>query len=100
MDGHLRVEEASARGEAVPVAYVELTEAEEREVLATLDPIGAMATYDAALLGELLEGVDTSSDELRSMLDAVAKQAGLVEQFDGIGLDDDVPELPEAPVSR
>lgn len=99
VDGHLRVEEASARGEAVPVAYVELTEAEEREVLATLDPIGAMATYDAALLGELLEGVDTSSDELRSMLDAVAKQAGLVEQFDGIGLDDDVPELPEAPVS-
>lgn len=33
------------------------------------------------------------------LLDAVAKQAGLVEQFDGIGLDDDVPELPEAPVS-
>lgn len=41
VDGHARVELALRRSEAtVPVLYVELTEAEERLVLAALDPIG------------------------------------------------------------
>jgi hypothetical protein len=44
VDGHLRLELALSRGEpTVPVAYVELSEEEERLVLATLDPIGALA---------------------------------------------------------
>src|SRR5918994_388953 len=44
VDGHLRVELALSRGEpSVPVTYVELTEAEEHLVLASLDPIAAMA---------------------------------------------------------
>jgi ParB-like chromosome segregation protein Spo0J len=44
VDGHARIEEAISRGEAsVPVLYVDLSDDEERLVLATLDPIGAMA---------------------------------------------------------
>ena len=40
VDGHLRVELALRRGEtAVPVLYVELTEEEEKIVLAAIDPI-------------------------------------------------------------
>jgi hypothetical protein len=44
VDGHLRVTLALRRNEpTVPVIYVDLTEQEEALVLATLDPIGALA---------------------------------------------------------
>jgi DNA modification methylase len=55
VDGHARVEEALSRGEAtVPVLYVDLDPEEEALVLATLDPISAMANTDDAKLRELL----------------------------------------------
>jgi ParB-like chromosome segregation protein Spo0J len=55
VDGHLRVALALDRGEStVPVAYVELSEADEQVALATIDQITAMAyTDDAALVGLL-----------------------------------------------
>ena len=47
VDGHLRVELAIASGQpTIPVVYVELSEDEERIILSSLDPIGAMATAD------------------------------------------------------
>ena len=47
IDGHARVGLAISRGEPlVPVLYVDLTLEEERLVLATLDPIGALAGTD------------------------------------------------------
>ena len=47
IDGHLRVALALRRGEpTIPVKYVDLTDAEERLVLATFDPIGALAVRD------------------------------------------------------
>jgi ParB-like chromosome segregation protein Spo0J len=47
VDGHLRIERALARHEpTVPVTYVELSEDEERLVLASLDPLAAMATAE------------------------------------------------------
>ncbi len=50
VDGHLRVELAISRNEpTVPVTYVELGEEEERVVLASLDPIGALARPDEDL---------------------------------------------------
>ena len=62
VDGHLRVELALARGEpAVPVTYVELSEDEERVVLATLDPLAAMADADATKLAELLRDLAPGS---------------------------------------
>lgn len=70
VDGHLRVEEASARGEAVPVAYVELTEAEEREVLATLDPIGDLANYDRDKMLDLMDGLNMA-EPIADMLAAI-----------------------------
>ena len=55
VDGHLRVELAISRNEpTVPVTYVELSEDEERLVLASLDPLAAMATADTDLLSALL----------------------------------------------
>lgn len=44
VDGHLRVSLAISRGEAtVPVSYVDLDEEEERLILATYDPLSALA---------------------------------------------------------
>jgi len=58
VDGHLRVDLAISRHEpSVPVLYVDLSPEEEALVLATLDPIGAMATTDEAKLNELLAGI-------------------------------------------
>jgi hypothetical protein len=75
LDGHLRVELAIAAGEAsVPVTYVELTEEEERLVLASFDPLGAMATADARRLEDLLASLKPSDDALREMLSGLAEQ--------------------------
>jgi hypothetical protein len=70
VDGHARVEEAITAGATVPVLYVDLDEKEERFVLATLDPISAMADFDSDVLSELLETVDLGGlDGLASMLE-------------------------------
>lgn len=58
IDGHLRVELAAERAEQVPVVWVQLTPEEEAIVLATLDPLAAMATTDTDRLRELVGGVD------------------------------------------
>src|SRR5947199_2114870 len=75
VDGHLRVELALARKEpAVPVTYVELSEDEERVVLATLDPLAAMADAEATALAELLSSLEPVDDGLRALLDDLARQ--------------------------
>lgn len=72
VDGHARIELAMARGEpAVPVVYVDLSEEEERLVLATFDPIGAMAQTGAEALQSLLDSVVTDG-ALAEMLQAYA----------------------------
>jgi DNA modification methylase len=102
VDGHLRLELALARGErTVPVTYVELSEDDERLVLASLDPLTAMATAEADALATLLAGLDPSDDELRSLLDDLAREYGLDTDRTGLLDPDIVPELPAEPyVSR
>ncbi len=78
IDGHLRVELALQHGaQSVPVKYVELSEAEERLALATLDPLTYMAETDAAALGALLEGVNTGDAALQEMIAQLAEENGL-----------------------
>ena len=58
IDGHLRVETAIKNHEkSIPVKYVELTEDEEHMVLATFDPIAAMAEADEKMLQELVNSI-------------------------------------------
>jgi hypothetical protein len=77
IDGHLRVELALARDETmIPVSYVELTEAEERLVLATYDPLGDLAFADPARLGELLSEITPSSAEVTELLGNLAHATG------------------------
>jgi len=79
VDGHLRVSLALRHGmTAVPVKYVDLTEAEEALVLATLDPIGAMAKTDSDKLAELLKAAhEGSSLEMARVLEGIARQEHL-----------------------
>jgi hypothetical protein len=76
LDGHLRVGLACRDGEeAVPVAYVELSEEEEAAALASGDPIGAMATTDHAKLNALLDGVDVADAALTDLFDTMLTDA-------------------------
>ena len=77
IDGHARVGLAIARGEPrVPVLYVDLTLEEERLVLATLDPIGALAGTDREILDTLLAEVSSSDSAVQSLLDDLAHDRG------------------------
>lgn len=58
VDGHLRVEEARKAGvTSIPVAYVDISEKEEKLVLAALDPIAGLAVADDKILSDILNEV-------------------------------------------
>src|SRR5438093_6382214 len=98
VDGHLRIELALARKEpTVPVTYVELTVDEERIVLATLDPLAAMADAETEALAQLLAGLEPADEALRELLDDLARQHGIDGLQAGLADPDDVPEVPEQP---
>jgi hypothetical protein len=75
IDGHLRAE-TLGDGD-VPVLVLDVNEAEADKILATLDPLAAMADSDAAKLDELLRGVNTGSESLQMLITQTAAQAGL-----------------------
>lgn len=78
VDGHLRVALAiSEHQPSVPVLYVDLSDEEEALVLATLDPIGAMARADKEQLDALLRDVQTGEAAVQELLASLADEAGL-----------------------
>jgi DNA modification methylase len=98
VDGHLRIELALSRDEpTVPVTYVELTEDEERLVLASLDPIGAMAEAEALALESLLADLEPADADLRAFLDGLAGQHGMETVYAGLVDPDETPDVPEEP---
>lgn len=79
IDGNLRVMLAMRRGDkVVPVTYVDLTEAEERLALATLDPITGMAQANAHIFAQLLDRANTGNADLMEYLDQFAQEIGAV----------------------
>jgi hypothetical protein len=94
VDGHARVALALARKEpSVPVLYVDLSPEEERLVLATLDPIGALAGRDDERLSALLADVAVDDAGLQALLDSLAASVPRL----GLTEPDDVPELAAEP---
>jgi len=72
LDGHLRVSEAIKHGEAeIPVTYVELTEQEELEILATFDPIKELAGKTKKRAQALAERVRANTDALRQLVESL-----------------------------
>ena len=99
VDGHLRVALALSREEpTIPVSYVELDPREESLVLASLDPIAAMATTDQDKLRSLLEQAEVNDQTLR---DALGDAAGLSNHPKPGNTDaDDVPEERRTEIQR
>lgn len=81
VNGHLRVSLAMRTNQpAIPVKYVDLSESEEALILATFDPISALATTDKAKLDEILADVQTGSAAVQEMLAGLAESAGLYQE--------------------
>lgn len=79
LDGHERVSQALESNDAqVPYIEVDLDEAEEAYVLATLDPIGAMAGKDDAKLNELLHQINSGEAGIQAMLSALGPKEASV----------------------
>ena len=76
IDGHLRVETLGDR--EVPVLVLDVDEREAAKLLATYDPLSAMAEADPALLDDLLREVETANEALKAMLDELAKESGAI----------------------
>lgn len=70
IDGHARQEEALRRKDpAVPVLVGTWSEQEEIKILATFDPIAAMAQQADDIYRELLADVETDNEDLQGWLD-------------------------------
>ena len=98
IDGHLRVETMPT--ETVPVLVLDVDEAEADKVLATLDPLAAMAEADAAKLDAILRDIDTGSEAVQKMLADVADDAGLYQDDAKEIVEDDIPEPPADPITK
>lgn len=67
VDGHLRAEITPEA--LVPVLVLDIDDAEALKLLATLDPLAAMAETDCGVLSALLADIDTDNQAVRAMLD-------------------------------
>jgi hypothetical protein len=70
IDGHLRAE--TTPDSIVPVLVVDLNETEANKLLATLDPLAAMAQTDIEAFLNLVVDVETESNALKGVLEAIA----------------------------
>ena len=91
IDGHLRAE--TTPDQTVPVLVLDVDEAEANKLLATLDPLAAMAETDKLAFKDLAGFIQTDSAELRELLDGTAGIAREATQ-------DAIPALPVTPVAR
>lgn len=73
LDGHLRAETTPEQD--VPVLILDLNDAEADKLLATLDPISAMAGKNDELFAELTAEMETSSAAVRELLDETLGEA-------------------------
>jgi len=100
IDGHLRKGKYAGKGK-VPVLIGSWTEEQEKIILATLDPIGAMAEASKEKLQELLKDVKTDSTAILSMLQSLAHQYKIdVQPVAGLCDPDAVPEPPDKATTK
>ena len=99
IDGHLRAD--VLQNTEVPVLVLDVNEAEADKLLATIDPLGAMAEADADKLRELLEEVETQSEALADMFTELAEEAGILDGLnDAEIIEDEIPDPPADPITK
>jgi len=90
IDGHLRAE--TTPDVEVPVLVLDVDEAEAAKILATLDPLAALAQRDEETMADLLSAVNTENDAVRAMLD------GMLRSHTPSPADEELRQPPEVPV--
>jgi len=99
IDGHARAEVAGSS--EIPVLILDVNESEANKILATFDPIGAMAESDSAILDSVLREVETANEDLSVMIADLAKDAGLyLDDRTSEVVEDEVPEPPSDPITK
>lgn len=84
IDGHLR--QGVAPDTLWPVLILDVTDAEADYILATHDPLSAMAQADTGALDALLASVRSDNPDIQKMLSDLADNAGILSDVKG-GLD-------------
>ena len=85
IDGHLRKDAAPTKW---PVLILDVTDEEADYLLATHDPLAAMATADAGALDALLSSVNSGEAAVQAMLADLATHSGLYDPGETPHLDD------------
>jgi len=97
IDGHLRADVAP--DSEWPCLVLDVDDKDAAKLLATIDPLAAMAETDPEKLEELLKQIDTDSEALQQMLAELADEAGL--QDDGVEIvEDEVPAPPDEATTK
>ncbi len=93
IDGHLRAEAVS--GADVPVLVLDVTEAEADKILATFDPLSAMAEIDSGAWSSLIDGITFTDADFGKVLGGLRPgvKPGKTDE-------DAIPEPPKEPVTR
>ena len=78
VNGHLRAQLALSQDDPSPLAvtYIDCDEAEERFILATYDPVGALATTNRTKMAELVAQATTENADILAFLGRVKHDAG------------------------
>ena len=101
VDGHLRVMLAMRENQpVVPVTWVELSEEEEHLILASLDPLAAMATADAGALDALLSSVNSGEAAVTAMLAELAARSSIPTGEDWENAFEGLPDEDRAPFQQ
>lgn len=77
IDGRARVESGAQTDESLPFVRVDLTEDEERKVLATFDYITGMAEFDTAQMKSLLASIEDDSG-IAGLLEGITNEFGIL----------------------
>ena len=96
IDGHERM----TVGVAFPALILDVSDEEADKLLATFDPISAMAETNATALDSLLRDVSTDNAALAQMLNDLATDAGLYIEPQRDLVEDEIPEPPADPITK
>jgi DNA modification methylase len=94
IDGHLR--RSVSKDHLVPVLVLDVDEREAETLLATLDPLAALARPDRDSLAALLARIEPSDDAIADLLEGLARSAGI----GGSAIVGDPDAIPVAPKRR
>lgn len=95
IDGHLRVDLHT--DEEIPVLVLDVDENEAGVLLATFDPMGAMAERNTAKMRKLVEGLKVKGDDTRALLERLSRPTGPRKRQVDL---DSLPDAPAVPTTQ